>query len=148
MAQGIRQSQNWMMAAIALTLIMAIIGTPHMAHGGALDREASRQGPRWSNDHQVPGIAVADDCLPIKPRDRADYVSGQDAWGRSVKPADLPHASPNMPPLTLDIEVDVPRRPDAADPAGQMTARVLIDPSTKPHNAAGGHAQDCAPSVK
>ncbi|MGI9382160.1 MAG: hypothetical protein ACR2PO_03330 [Methyloligellaceae bacterium] len=139
MTHSTRTHQYRWIGVIALALVTAFAATPRVAHAGGLDRAASPSGPRWSNDHHVPGVSLANDC-----RNRADYAAGRDVWGRPVAPADLPGASPNTPPLTLDIEVEVPRRQAANGQGQQVTAHVLIDPSAKGR----GRPQDCIPSVK
>ena len=130
------QTLDWrMLAALAAALAIALVASPRAAHGGGLDRKASPAGPRWSNEHHMPGVSVTTDC-----RDRADYVAGRDAWGRPVAPADLPSVSPNTPPLIVDVEVDVPGR--------QATVHVPVDLSAGALAANGARPQDCIPSVK
>ena len=130
------------LAALAAALAIALLAPP-AALGGGLEREAAPVGPRWSNEHHVPGISVATGC-----RDRADYVAGRDAWGRPVAPADLPSLSPNTPPLIVDVEVDVPRRQAGNGGGRQATVHVPVDLAAGALASKGMRPQDCIPAVK
>ena len=142
MMNGLQKVDWRILGAIAVALAIALVA-PRVAYGGGLDRKTPQAGPRWSNDHHVPGVSVAPDC-----RDRADYVAGRDVWGRPVAPADLPTASPNTPPLIVDVEVDVPRRQAAAGVGRQATAHVPVDLAAGTLASNGARPQDCIPSVK